>query len=450
MRHKQGVAAEADFTNWLERRDGAALARVFDAIGGRLLLLAAHLAPRDVDARDLVLATFVAAMAHGGTWDRLRPLWPWLATILHNEARMHQRRRRRHREVELGDDVEPRAVAADPASVVAADEAFAAVLAAIDAMPLHYRQVLRLRLVHGLQPIEIAQTMEIPVGTVRAQLHRGLAQLRGSLPAGIATALAALLVGDGALLAQARAFVLQHATGMTVVGSATTAASAWLFSGALAMNTKQLIGITIGLALAAWLAFAFVWPESSTPDASNSPASPVASTARAVPTDQPAAAIEIGRNERVEPDAAVATDCSLTVRVLDPAGKPIPDAAVSVWTAPESGSFWNRSDSDYLRVDVAQGSTDARGEFHDPLVRIRGRSAIWRATHWVYAEARLANARPRRDLVQLPAAPTASPLVVTLELRPTNGIVGRVLDAHSQPIANAQIGDERSIADGTF
>ncbi len=442
------MAPEVDFLGWLDRRDGAALARVFDALGGRLLLLAGHLTRGGADARDLVQATFVAAMAHGGQWDRRRPLWPWFATILHNESRMHTRRQRRRREVEL-DASDSSNAADDPGRIAAAAESFDVVVRTIDSLPVHYRQVLRLRLVHGLQPTEIAQTLEIPVGTVRAQLHRGLAQLRGTLPAGIATALVAWLLGDGDLLAQARTFVLARAAGPSAIGAATTA-SPWLLSGVLTMNSKHAVGLVLGLALAAWLTFAVILPATAQPTAPEPLQPAVGSTAPTTAPTVPVATNPPERLDRTDPDPANAKGWSLVVHVQDPNGKPIPDADVSVWTAPEGGSFWNRSDSDYLRSDVAQGRSDARGEFRSSLDDVRNRSEVWRATHWVWAEARLANAKPRRDLVQLPVDPSASPLDLTLELKPTNGIVGRVLDAHSQPIANAQIGDERSIADGTF
>src|SRR5690606_22081610 len=76
---------EHDFAAWADRRDADALTRVFDATAGRLVLLAAHLAGPGAIAEDLVQATFLAAMHRAATWDRRRPVWPWLAAILHNQ-----------------------------------------------------------------------------------------------------------------------------------------------------------------------------------------------------------------------------------------------------------------------------------------------------------------------------------------------------------------------------
>lgn len=72
---------ERDFTSWAEQRDPLALTRVFDAVAGRLLLLATHLTGPESSAEDLVQATFLAAMARSSSRDRQRPVWPWMATI---------------------------------------------------------------------------------------------------------------------------------------------------------------------------------------------------------------------------------------------------------------------------------------------------------------------------------------------------------------------------------
>ena len=126
VRHKECVQLERDFTVWLDRQDADALTRVFDATGGKLLLLATHLAGPGQQAQDLVQSAFLAAMARGESWQRTRPLWPWLAGILQNEVRMQRRRSRQRREVAIdstnaADVVAAAAVAGDPGSLAGAD-----------------------------------------------------------------------------------------------------------------------------------------------------------------------------------------------------------------------------------------------------------------------------------------------------------------------------------------
>src|SRR5690606_12388858 len=151
----------------------------------------------------------------------------------------------------------------DPQTLAANDESFAALLTAIDTLPLAYRQVLRLRLVHGMQPIEIAHALERPVGTVRAQLHRGLSQLRQALPASLAALAAAWLAGDGALLAQVRAKVINEALATATAGASATVAL--LTAGWWSMNGKTLTLAAIGALLLLLFALRFPWPAPQSP-----------------------------------------------------------------------------------------------------------------------------------------------------------------------------------------
>lgn len=452
---------ERDFVTWLDRRDAQALARVFDATGGKLLLLATHFGGAGQGAQDLVQATFLAAMAHGASWDRARPLWPWLAAILHNEARMQARRGRRRREVALDDIGEGHAVVAGaqgPQELAASEEMLAVVLRALDALPLPYRQVLRLRLVHGLRPIDIARSLEVPVGTVRAQLHRGLEQLRGSLPVGVAGVVAALLAGDEALLAQVRENVLKHALGGEVV----TAGAIGAARVAVAGGFWSLHGKTVAMALAACavlvcLGAAFgmpAWPWTSPADAS--PATlvhaelPVAAANPQTPTPEP------------DRHAAVVTDepaWPLVVTVRTPDGVPIADANVTVWASPNGGVYWNRDSSVFLREDIDAGVTGTDGLFRSSLDGLRGRSSLVHRTTTVWVEASWPHDRPRQEIMLLPRTRDRQPITTTIELARRRVITGRVVDDGGNAVVGANVGpvrrdhigtDVATRADGSF
>jgi RNA polymerase sigma factor (sigma-70 family) len=458
------VELERDFVTWLDRRDAQALARVFDATGGKLLLLATHVGGAGQQAQDLVQATFLAAMAHGASWDRARPLWPWLAAILHNEARMQARRGRRRREVALDDVSEGDAVVAGaqgPQELAASEEMLAVVLRALDALPLPYRQVLRLRLVHGLRPIDIARSLEVPVGTVRAQLHRGLEQLRGSLPVGVAGVVAALLAGDEALLAQVRENVLQHALGGEVV----TAGAIGAARVAVAGGFWSLHGKTVVMALAACAVLVCLgaalgmpaWPWTSPVDAA--PAVPVR-------TDQPIAAAN-PQTPTPEPDrqAAVVADepaWPLVVTVQTHAGERIPAAEVTVWATLQGGVYWNRDSSEFGREDVAAGTTGADGVFRASLDGWRERSPLANRTTYLWIEAKWPHDQPQHRIGLLPRTREAQPVTATIELRRRRVVItGRAVDGSGAPVARAQVGttrgrsngvgdDSRTRADGTF
>ncbi|MCA8954089.1 MAG: sigma-70 family RNA polymerase sigma factor, partial [Planctomycetes bacterium] len=182
----QPASPEQCFVRYRERDDLDALARVFDAFAGHLLLVAGHLVRDGALAEDLVQTTFVEAMRSADRYDPRRPLLPWLVRILTHHA--HKLRRREHRR----GDPRPPARADEPSAATAAidRELVAAVEHTLANLPLHYRQVLTLRLVHDLPPTAIAHALGCPPETVKTRLRRGLELLRAWLPRGIATALA--------------------------------------------------------------------------------------------------------------------------------------------------------------------------------------------------------------------------------------------------------------------
>ena len=434
------MTTERDFAAWLDRGDADALARVFDATGGKLLLLAAHLAGAGggAQAQDLLQATFVAAMAHGGSWDRDRPLWPWLAAILHNEARMAARRGRRRREVDLDAAAGAAAPANDPARLVASDEALALVLAAIDALPLPYRQVLRLRLVHGLRPVDIARSLEVPVGTVRAQLHRGLEQLRGALPAGVTAMVSVLLAGDEALLAQVRERVLEHALGeAAVVTGALRAARAVAASGWWAMNGKVVGVVVAGCVVLCCLAFATGVPGWF----GGRPAVPAPAAMQHAELATTAAAsrgVEAAPPERDLASVESVPAWPLTVTVRTAKGEPIAGAAVEAWIAPRGLMIDNQQQGTFGREDVANGVTGRDGVFRASLDALRERSEIARRSRFLYVAARSARGAVEQALFELPTAGQPG-VEAELELRPEVAVVGRVVDCAGQPVSGAHV-----------
>ncbi|HEX6813020.1 MAG TPA: RNA polymerase sigma factor [Planctomycetota bacterium] len=453
---------ERDFAAWLDHRDAEALARVFDATGGKLLLLAAHLAGAGAaggGGQDLVQATFVAAMARGASWDRTRPLWPWLAAILHNESRMRLRSARRRREVAIDAAGAVPAANGDPPTLAASQELLGTVLQAIDTLPLPYRQVLRLRLVHGLRPVDIARSLEVPVGTVRAQLHRGLEHLRSVLPLGVATMVAALLAGEDTLLAQVKTRVLGH----TGHGSATAAAGAGgvvMTGGWWAMNAKS-VGVTIaGCALLALLGFTLGVPESWWPRAADSSlVLPVSADVALAANEHAAAPTQPDRHAAVGAGDAV---WPLVVTVRGKDGTPIPGASVTVWTSLRGSVYWYRDASEFGREDIAAGPTGADGVFRCSLDALRGRSQLAHRTTYLWAEATWPHGTPGYEIVELPRTREPQQVTATIELRECRALItGRVVDAAGAVVARAQVGtsrgehphfgnDAQTRSDGTF
>src|SRR5690606_9446446 len=110
-----------------------------------------HLAPNGIDAEDMVQATFVAAMQNAQRFDQEKPLTPWLIGILVNQVRRERKRMQRSPPAGSGNSDAP-----DPLNVAQLQEVAEQVGEALRNLPLPYRQTLTLRLLHGLQPKQIA------------------------------------------------------------------------------------------------------------------------------------------------------------------------------------------------------------------------------------------------------------------------------------------------------
>ncbi|QDU85934.1 RNA polymerase sigma factor SigX [Planctomycetes bacterium Pla163] len=224
-RDSSSTAATAAFLRFAKSGAPEELATVFDATALRLTVLAGHLCRDAAEAEDLVQSTFLVAMRDAESFDGSRPIESWLAGILRHRALDLGRRRRSRAERERSDDL-PDAIepARGPLELAADAELFEQVTAAIERIDGPSRQVLALRLVHGLEPTAIAHALGRSPGTVRMQLKRGLERLREAVPAG-AAALVGGLVLEGRGLAAVRESLLTSvgASAQASAAAATTA-----------------------------------------------------------------------------------------------------------------------------------------------------------------------------------------------------------------------------------
>lgn len=166
------------------RSDPAAFAGIFDRHHSQLYR---YLRRRVGDglAADLAAETFVVAFARRAAYRAQMPdARPWLYGIAHNLLRNHLRDERRQLAAyaRRGTDplADPDALAAFSTAEARADSAaISAELAQILArMPARDRHVLLLFAWADMSYAEIAQALNIPVGTVRSRLNRTRRQLR--------------------------------------------------------------------------------------------------------------------------------------------------------------------------------------------------------------------------------------------------------------------------------
>lgn len=157
--------AEADLDLKEERSDVEEFELLVLPHVARMLRVALRLAPDRSSAEDLVQDALLAAWRSFHRFERGTDCRAWLFKIMLNLAT--KRRRRERRFVPLID-----------ASEQAYFPKSAETLAALDALSEEHRTVLLLAAVEGFTCREIAQMLDLPIGTVMSRLSRARAELR--------------------------------------------------------------------------------------------------------------------------------------------------------------------------------------------------------------------------------------------------------------------------------
>ncbi len=144
------------------------------------------------DAEDVTQETFVRVFKALDRYDPSRPFQAWLFTITSRLCIDHLRRRRMKMvplvRAEPGTDEEQAIDIADPGlgpeELTTRAEEEHGVRDLIDSLPPHYRIVVMLRHQQDLAYEEIAEILHLPLGTVKARLHRARALLKQRLGEG--------------------------------------------------------------------------------------------------------------------------------------------------------------------------------------------------------------------------------------------------------------------------
>lgn len=130
------------------------------------------------DAEDAVQTVFTRAWRSRDTYDPCRPLGGWLTGITRRVILDVCAARDRQRQ-----GADAAAGAGRLTDTAPLDETIDRVMVheALDRLGPPHREILRLAFIRDLPQAEIAVRLDLPVGTVTAHLHRGLAALRGTL-----------------------------------------------------------------------------------------------------------------------------------------------------------------------------------------------------------------------------------------------------------------------------
>ena len=136
------------------------------------------------DAEDLVQDTYLKAFRAANQFRPGTNLKAWLFTILQNTFR-NLRRDRGREPVDVDSETVERAPvrtdAPDPEQRLIAKSIDADLREALDSLPVAFREAVWLRDVEDLAYADIAQVLDVPIGTVMSRISRGRRQLQERL-----------------------------------------------------------------------------------------------------------------------------------------------------------------------------------------------------------------------------------------------------------------------------
>jgi RNA polymerase sigma-70 factor (ECF subfamily) len=173
----------------LRRRDPDLLDRLIEQYQHRLLRYLVCLAANRELAEDLFQETWIRVLERGYQYDGKREFSTWLYAVARNLTIDYFRKKRPLSLDGLMEDEEHASL--EPADtrpaaweVVQQHEQAERLSAALEGLPVEYREAVTLRFQEGLALDEIAAVTRAPLGTVKSRLYRGLnllmARLKGA------------------------------------------------------------------------------------------------------------------------------------------------------------------------------------------------------------------------------------------------------------------------------
>src|SRR3954468_22201045 len=179
--------ADEDLMQLVQRGDPRAFELVYDRHSGAAFSLAYRMVGRGNVAEDVVQEAFLSIWRSGARYERARgSVRTWVLGIVHHRAIdalrrsfVHERRRASDEGIEerLADEVRT------DAEVARRQEADT-VRAALQTLPGEQVQVIELAYFGGFTHTEIAEMLQVPVGTVKGRMRLGLEKLRNTLRQG--------------------------------------------------------------------------------------------------------------------------------------------------------------------------------------------------------------------------------------------------------------------------
>lgn len=175
---------DEDLMALVARGDAAAFEIVYERHATAAFSLAYRICGVRGAAEEVAQEAFLAIWRNGARYDRTRgSVRTWLLGVVHNRAIDMLRRNTVHDRLRTMDELAvERVESAERTEVEAARrEEARSMRALVNALPAEQSRVVQLAYFGGLTQEQIAQILEIPLGTVKGRMRLALEKLRGSL-----------------------------------------------------------------------------------------------------------------------------------------------------------------------------------------------------------------------------------------------------------------------------
>lgn len=187
-----GGFSEADIIRRCRQGDTEAFAELVLEYQHRVYNLIYRMCGRAADAEELTQETFLRAFERMEQFRGDSRFYTWLFRIAANMAMSHRRRRKRVTFLSLGgrdEDSPDRPITAEelgrrenaPDAAAIQSETRQHILEALATLDETFRVVVVLRDIEDLDYSEIAEVLDLPVGTIKSRLHRARCMLKDRL-----------------------------------------------------------------------------------------------------------------------------------------------------------------------------------------------------------------------------------------------------------------------------
>ena len=185
-RKPAGSAADAELLQKISRRDANAFAALYDRYATVLYSLCLAILKKPDEAEDVLQECFLAVWEKAFTFNGMKgSAYTWLVTLTRHRAIDRLRSKNFQLRLQKPVDFDFDAIADDGANTPLEAAAFAEraeiVQKAFAALPAEQREVLRLAYFEGYSQTEIAERLQVPLGTVKTRARQAMKKLQALL-----------------------------------------------------------------------------------------------------------------------------------------------------------------------------------------------------------------------------------------------------------------------------